>query len=347
MNSQTHPAGHSPAGPPPSPELFFKTANAYQQTAALKAAVELDVFTAIADGSFTAEEIALTRETSPRGMRILCDYLCVLGFLTKTGQCYGLTQDSAVFLNRHSPAYMGGTLEFLLSPHITENFTDLAAVVRHGGSVREDGATIAPENPVWVTFARVMMPMMAMAAQAMAQIANGDSTRPLKVLDIAAGHGLFGIAFAKMNPNAHIVALDWTKVLEVAQENAAVAGVSDRYSTLRGSAFEVDFGSGYDVILLTNFFHHFDPETCEQLAKRVHAALAEGGRALTLEFVPNEDRISPPIAAAFAMQMLGGTPSGDVYTFSEYERIFANAGFSRSEMTALPASPETLIISYK
>jgi len=88
-------------------------------------------------------------------------------------------------------------------------------------------------------------------------------------------------------------------------------------------------------------------ETCEHLAKRVHAALAEGGRAVTLEFVPNEDRISPPMAAAFALQMLGGTPSGDVYTFNEYESMFANAGFSRSEKFAPPASPETLIISYK
>ena len=55
-----------------------------------------------------------------------------------------------------------------------------------------------------------------------------------------------------------MVALDWASVLEVAKENAQAAGVADRYTTLEGSAFDVDYGSGYDLVLLTNFLHHFD-----------------------------------------------------------------------------------------
>ncbi len=347
MNSQASPPNQIPQGHPPSAELFFRTANAHQQTAALKGAVELDIFTIIGQGKQTAAEIAQECQASERGVRILCDYLCVLGFLSKEGQCYGLTPDSAVFLDRHSPAYMGGTLDFLLSPHLTEGFTDVAALVRHGGSLRPDGASLAPEHPMWVLFARAMMPMMAMPAQLIAQLVNGDSTAPMKVLDIAPGHGLFGIAFARINPNAHIVAQDWPNVLEVARENAQAAGVSDRYNLLPGNAFDVDFGGGYDVMLLTNFLHHFDTPTCEQLLKKVHAALADGGRAVTLEFIPNEDRITPPIPATFAMMMLGTTPSGDTYTFAELERMFAHAGFSRSEFHPLPPSPLQVVISYK
>jgi hypothetical protein len=100
-------------------------------------------------------------------------------------------------------------------------------------------------------------------------------------------------------------------------------------------------------VLLTNFLHHFDPQTCESLLRKVHASLAEGGRAVTLEFVPNEDRISPRIPAAFSMMMLGSTPSGDAYTFPELERMFKNAGFAHSELHQLPASPQQLIISSK
>lgn len=332
---------------PPSPELFFRTANAYQQTAALKGAVELGLFTAIAEGKGTAAELAAACAASERGVRILCDYLCVIGFLTKADWRYDLTPDSAVFLNRHSPAYMGGTLEFLLSPHITGNFSDVAALVRHGGTVQPHGSTLTPEYPGWVTFARAMMPMMTMPAQLMAGLVCGDSTRPLKVLDIAAGHGLYGLAFAQLNPGTHIVAQDWPNVLEVAKENAEGAGVSDRYSTIAGSAFDVDFGVGYDVVLLTNFLHHFDPPTCEVLLKKVHAALADGGRAVTLEFVPNPDRISPPIPATFSMMMLGGTPSGDAYTYAELENMCANAGFSRNELHSLAPAPQSIVISYK
>jgi 2-polyprenyl-3-methyl-5-hydroxy-6-metoxy-1,4-benzoquinol methylase len=230
---------------------------------------------------------------------------------------------------------------------LTDNFKNFAEAVRQGGSTDEEGGTIAPDNPIWVKFARGMAPMMAMPAQIMAKLVDPEANRKLKVLDIAAGHGLFGIAFAKNNPQAEIVALDWPKVLEVAQDNATQAGVADRYSTLAGSAFEVDFGTGYDLVLLTNFLHHFDQPTCESLLRKVYSALAKGGRAVTLEFVPNEDRISPPDAAAFSVMMLGSTPSGDAYTFSELEKMFENVGFSRSELHPLPPSIQQVVISYK
>jgi len=181
----------------------------------------------------------------------------------------------------------------------------------------------------------------------MAKLADPQADRKLKILDIAAGHGLFGIAFAKNNPQVEVTALDWKAVLEVAKENAQKAGVADRYKTIEGSAFDVEFGSGYDLVLLTNFLHHFDAPTCETLLRKVRAALAEGGRAVTLEFVPNEDRVTPPDAAGFSMMMLISTPSGDAYTFAELERMAANAGFSRSTLHPLPPTIEQVVISEK
>jgi ubiquinone/menaquinone biosynthesis C-methylase UbiE len=331
----------NPGTQQPTPQLFFQTINSYQRTEALKAAIELEVFTAIGEGNAAVPEIAKRCQTSERGMRILCDHLCIMGFLAKDGGRYSLTQDSAVFLDKRSPAYLGGAVEFLLSPMLTDGFKDLAAAVRKGGAIISEEGVVAPE------FARAMAPMMAMPSQLMAKLVDEKADRKLKVLDIAAGHGLYGIAFAKNNPQAEIVALDWAPVLEVAKENARKAAVSDRYSTIEGSAFDVEYGSGYDLVLLTNFLHHFDTATCETLLRKVRAALADGGRASTLEFVPNEDRISPPEAAGFSMMMLGATPSGDAYIFSELERMFSNAGFARSEIHPLPPSIEQVVISHK
>jgi SAM-dependent methyltransferase len=333
--------------PQPTPELFFQTVNGYQRTAAIKAALELEVFTAIGEGKQTAQELAERCQASERGVRILCDYLVIIGFLTKEGGRYSLTPDSALFLDRRSQAYMGGAIEFLLSPTLISGFEDMAAVIRKGGTVIPEDGTLAPENPIWVKFARAMMPMMVMPAQMIGRLVGVHDGENLKVLDIAAGHGVFGITIAKQNPNAEVIALDWPNVLEVAKENAQKAGVSDRYRTIEGSAFDVDYGNGYDLILLTNFLHHFDPPTCETLLRKVHAALAEGGRAAALEFVPNEDRVSPPIPASFSMTMLAGTPSGDAYTFSELERMFRNTGFASVERHQLPASPQQLVIARK
>lgn len=333
---------------PPSPALIFETFNAYQRTGALQGAIELDLFTAIGEGNKTVSDIARRISASAKGTRILCDYLALMGFLTKNGAEYALTSDSAFFLDRRSPAYMGTTSVFLsqIEDRIA-GFRDVAAAVRKGGTTLPRTGTMDPDDPIWVTFARSMAPMMAMPAQMIAKMIGAAEARPSKVLDIAAGHGLFGIALAKANPSAHIYAVDWSAVLDVAKENAVQAGVGDRYSTLPGSAFTVDFGDGYDVVLLTNFLHHFNPATCETLLKKIHAALKPGGLVATLEFVPNDDRISPPPAASFSMMMLATTEDGDAYTFAEFDRMFKNAGFSRNELRPLGPLPETVVLSYK
>jgi hypothetical protein len=330
----------------PTPALLFDTINAHQRTEAIKAAIELSLFTAIARGNTSAKGIARACGASERGTRILCDYLVIIGFLTKQDGKYGLTPDSAIFLDQNSPAYMGTVIEFLLSPMLTDSFKDLTAAVKKGGSVSEEG-TIAPDHPVWVKFARAMAPMMALPSQLLAPLVDPNANEELRILDIAAGHGLYGLAFAKWNPKAEVTAVDWSNVLEVAKENAQAAGVSDRYHTIPGSAFDVDYGAGYDIVLLTNFLHHFDPQTCEGLLRKVHGALADGGRAVTLEFVPNPDRVSPPQAAAFSLVMLGGTPGGDAYTFAELEAMFRNAGFAHSEWCELPPTIERVVISQK
>ena len=331
----------------PSPQLFFQTINAHQRTEALKAAIELEVFTAIGEGNTTAAEIAKRCQTSEKGMRVLCDYLATMEMLTKQGNQYALTLDSSVFLDKRSPGYLGGAVEFLCSPMLLEGFKHMTEAVRKGGTAVGEEGTTGPENPIWVKFARGMAGMMSMPAQLMAKLVDPNADSKLKILDIAAGHGLFGIAFAAQNKQAEITAVDWRAVLEVAKENAAKAGVADRYSTIEGSAFDVEFGTGYDLVLLTNFLHHWDPPTNEKLMRKVRAALADGGRAVTLEFVPNDDRVTPPEVAGFSMVMLVGTPSGDAYTFAELERMFANAGFSRSTIHALPPTFQQVVISEK
>ncbi len=171
-----------------------------------------------------------------------------------------------------------------------------------------------------------MAPLMQMPSQLLAGLGRWLMPAVRCVLDIAAGHGLFGIAIANRFPKAHVTALDWANVLAVAQENGRRAGVADRYSWQPGSAFEVAWGGPYDVVLLTNFLHHFDVPTCEQLTAKAYAALAPAAGA-TLEIIPEPDRISPPATATFALTMLATTAHGDAYTFAELESMFAKSGF--------------------
>jgi SAM-dependent methyltransferase len=333
--------------PMPSPEHIFQTLNAHHQTATLRTAIELDLFTAIDEGNHTVAELAKRIGSSERGTRILSDHLVISGFLRKENSRYQLTQESALFLSKRSPQCMGTIAEFLTSRHHYENMARLTEAVRRGGTAGSKGDNFEPNDDIWVTFARSMAPLTIPAANFIAQTIGAQNAKPVRVLDIAAGHGMYGITIGKNNPNAQITALDWPAVLEVAKENAAKAGIADRYTTLPGSAFEVNLGEGYDLVLLTNIFHHFDKETCVRLMRRVLQALKPGGQAVTLEFVPNEDRVSPPTEAAFSLLMLAGTDAGDAYTFSEYKEMFRAAGFQETILHPIPGMPQEVLLSQK
>ncbi len=305
----------------------------------MQAAVDIGLFTALAAGHATVERAAKACNASPKGVRVLCDYWVVHGLLTKTGDTYGLSPETAMFLDRKSPAYVGGVLGFINGP-IKPFFATLTDSVRRGGF--EDEGSMVAEFDGWIPFAEEMGAMMFPTAQAIAGLLGPVSGR---ALDIAAGHGLFGITLAQQNPGISVTALDWSKVLEVAKRHAAQMGVGDRYSTIAGDAFSVDMKGPYDVVLLTNLLHHFSPEQCTTLLRRVRSALRPGGRLVTLEFVPNEDRVSPPMSATFPLVMLATTASGDAYTFAEFDRMLRAAGFMRNTLHQPENSPQQVIIS--
>lgn len=330
---------------PVTPERIFQTFTAYHQSAALKSAVELDLFSKIAGGNKTVEAIAENCDAEPRGIRILCDSLTVMGFLSKNDNQYDLTDVSSAFLVRQSPAFLGDAAFFLMSDKQMEGFQNLTEAVKNGGSVVKEEGSLDPESPMWVKFARGMTAMMIPSAQKITEILGFETERKLKVLDIAAGHGIFGIFVAQKYPNAEIYAVDWANVLEVASENAEKFGIAARHHKIAGDAFDVEFGEGYDVVLLTNFLHHCDQKTNESLLEKIHQSLNDDGKVVTLEFIPNDDRVSPPMEAMFALVMLAATPAGDAFTFAELKEMFENSGFSRNEHIPLENMPQHLIVS--
>lgn len=338
-----HAEGH--AASPATPAVIFENLMAFQRTFALKAAIELDIFRAVGEGPGDVASIARHAKASERGTRILCDYLVVAGLLQKQDGRYRHSPASAAFLDPASPSCLASISHFLTNEEIRGPYEHLADIVRSGRTVLPGQGTVNPENPVWVQFAQSMAPMMAGLVGPLAELALEGRTGPMHVLDIAAGHGLFGIEVAKQNPAAHVTGLDWAPVLEVALENAKRSGVHDRYDMLPGSAFEVDFGGPYDIVLLTNFLHHFDPETCVGLLKKIRGVLKPGGSVATLEFVPNEDRVSPPLPATFSLTMLTSTASGDAYTFRELTEMHNKAGFGTVTHHTIPMSPHTVVMA--
>lgn len=224
----------------PNPQLAWEALTAYQRSAAVKAGVDLGVFSALGDGPRSAGDLAALAGVAERGMRILCDCLTVYGLITKTDGRYCHTPPSAVFLDSRSPASLAPTVPFVLNDKTMQGSRLLTETIRQNRSALE-APLAGTEAHEWVIYARTMQPMMAAAAEFMAGVILRGGT-PAKVLDIAAGHGLFGIAVARLAPQCEIVALDFPNVLEVTTEHARAAGVA--ITLLPGSAFEVDLGTG-------------------------------------------------------------------------------------------------------
>ncbi len=331
----------------PTPDLFFETVKAYQQTAALKTAMELDLFTAIATGHATPTQLAIHCKASERGIRILCDYLTVKGFLLKSGHTYQLTLDTQTYLSATSPQYLGSAVAFLLSDPMQTAFQNLTTAVQKGGTALSQNGFLAPDHPAWMAYAKSMAPVMQLPAKLLAQYLDPKANQPLAVLDIAAGHGLFGLAFAQQNPKTTVTALDWPNVLTVAQTHAQKRDLSKQFKILSGNAFDTNYGNPHDITILANILHHFESNACITLLKKVHQNLSPNGRVAILEFIPNADRVSPPEDAAFALVMLATTLHGDVYTYDELNDMCLQAGFSHTHLHALGHDEQQVVIGFK
>lgn len=324
-----------------TPLRFMEAVNGFQRTAVVRAAIEYDIFTLVGEGCDTVELLAERAGIAAKGARVLADALVILQLLEKREGRYALNAESALFLDRRSPRYLGDSIRFQLSAPILEAYSRFGEAVRLGGTAAGSEGALEPDHPMWLEFARAMAPLMFTAVQKVAEVLVPAG----KVLDVAAGHGAYGIGLLRSGAAREVVALDWPGVLELARANAEAAGVSDRWRGMAGSAITGSLGDRYDTVLLPNFLHHFDRATCIAFLGRVREALAPEGRVAIVEYLPNDDRVSPSAPAWFAVQMLATTPAGDAYTLAEYTEMLLEAGFTEPTAHRVPGAARHVLVA--
>lgn len=325
-------------GAPGSPQSTISMMQGAATTAALKAGIDLEVFTHIAHGDDTPEKIAAAKKLPVRSTRILCDALVAFGALLKSDGRYTNSPGAQALFVKGSPAYAGGMTAITANPLIWNELARLTEVVKTGHTLLENRSAEAEDNPFWQDFARGSRMMAQLAGPAVAETAAAmfPGGAPKKILDIACGSGFYGFGALKRFPGARLTSVDWPGVLKHAQANAQQAGVADRAEFRAGDIFTDDLGSGYDLILAPNIYHHFSLEKNLELSRRLHAAAVPGGALVIVDMVPDEAREKERFALAFALTMLIWTRDGDTYTLSEYRKMLEPAGFREVKLATVP-----------
>ena len=326
------------------PEALMQLSFAHAPSRILASGVQLDVFSHIAGGKKTVAEIARAAGASERGMRMLLDALAAIQVLAKSGDTYELTPLSKDLLVRGSEDYMGAVME---TNEMIDSWANLTEVIRAGHPQRRVESQETAEKFFSVLVRMLHVVNREPARRVAAALGAGTTEQGMRVLDVAAGSGVWGIAIAEADKQARITAQDFPGLFATTREYAERHAVADRYDYLPGDLKEVDFGENrFDLAILGNIVHSEGESSSRDLFRRVSRALKSGGLIAIIDMIPNDERTGPPFALIFALNMLINTEVGDTYTLAEYTAWLNDAGFRRVE-TADIGSHSPLIVGIK
>lgn len=331
---------------PVTPERMMQFAFGFAPTLLLEAAVRHGVFDALDAGPKTVAEVSAETGASVRGLRAVMNALVGLDLLAKDGEDrYVLTPESAAFLVSSKPGFYGGLFRHA-STQLMPAWLHLTEIVRTGQpatAVNQEG----PGSEFFEDFVEAIFPNSYPGARALAgALGLAGATQPVRVLDLAAGSGVWGIVLASASPQVQVTAVDWPRVIPVTRRVAARHGVADRFSYVEGDLLDAEFGTGYQVATLGHILHSEGEPRSRSLLAKVFAALAPGGTIAIAEMLTNKDRTGPTHALIFAVNMLVNTDDGDTFSFEEIAAWLREAGFVDPRTLDAPG-PSPLILATK
>jgi 3-hydroxy-5-methyl-1-naphthoate 3-O-methyltransferase len=332
--------------PPITPERIMQLAWGYAAPLMLEAAVRHRVFDVLDKGPAALEQISTETGASRRGLRALLNALVGLELLERDKQGhYALTPESATYLVRGKPDYRGGML-LHTSAQLLPRWMQMAEIVRSGKPAvsvnrEEDGAAFFQQ------FVEDLFPFNRATAQALADVLGvAGAKEPVRVLDLAAGSGVWGIVLSQKSPQVRVTAVDWPGVIDVTRRMAERQGVVDRFQFVTGDLHQADFGSGHDIAILGHILHSEGETRSRRLLQKTFAALAPGATIVIAEWLVNDERTGPPGGLIFAVNMLVNTDEGDTFSCDEIRRWLDEAGFKNAR-TVECRGPSPLILATK
>jgi SAM-dependent methyltransferase len=316
----------------------------YAEARILQAAVTLGLFDHLDAAGRSAAAIAAAAGTNARATELLLNALVALRLVRKDGDVFKETETSRTHLATSAPRSYTGFVRFDAS--LWPLWGNLAETVRTGEPARRpDMFQSSREDTARFIDAMQSLVQARGDAEVLAETLDLGGVR--RLLDVGAGPGTYAIALCRRHPELHVTIFDLPGTLEVTRRYVAESGLAERIELVAGDYLRDPLPTGHDMAFLSNIIHGEDEETNRALMRKLHAALAPGGRVLIKDHVTDESGTSPAPAAIFSIAMLLFTRGRD-YAFAEIRDWLTAAGFARVEADVLPPGLiSTLVVAWK
>jgi ubiquinone/menaquinone biosynthesis C-methylase UbiE len=329
-----------------TPERLQQFGFAYAPPLIISAAVNNKIFDTLESGAKTVEQVKKETGASARGLRTIMDALVGLELLKKDRQSrYSLTPESQAFLISEKPGTLAGFFGAIL-PELTSRWLRLTEIVREGRpAVAVNQETEGTE--FFSQLVETIIPMSYPGAQKLADhLKVAKAKEKVRVIDLAAGSGIWGIALAQKSTRLRVTAVDWAGMIPTTKRITQKFGVPDRFEFIEGDLLEANFGTGYDVATLGHILHSEGEQRSRQLLEKTFRALKSGGTIAIAEWLVNDDRTKPLPSLMFSVQMLVNTEEGDTFSFNEIKKWLEDVGFKKVRKLEAPG-PSPLILATK
>jgi SAM-dependent methyltransferase len=329
-----------------TPERLMQLSFAYAPPIVIAAAANNKIFDTLESGSKTVAQVSKATGASERGVGILMNALVGIDLLRKDRQeKYSLTPESEAFLLSGKPGTLAGFFGAIL-PQLISKWLQLTGIVQSG----RPAVAVNQETEGTEFFSQLVeniIPMSYGGAQKLGDhLKLAKAKNEVRVLDLAAGSGIWGIALAQKSPRIRVTAVDWAGMIPTTKRITDKFGVRDRFDFVEGDLLDANFGNGYDVATLGHILHSEGEERSRQLLKKTFRALKSGGAIAIAEWLVNDRRTEPPPSLMFAVQMLVNTERGDTYSFNEIKSWLEEVGFKKVGKLSAPG-PSPLVLATK
>lgn len=332
----------------PTPDTIMQIGLGFWGSKVLLSAVELGLFTALAEGSADLPTLSKRLGLHDRGARDFLDALVAMKLVDRNGGLYSNTPATDLFLDRKKPSYVGGLLE-MANARLYESWGRLTEALRTGKSQNEAKGgedlftALYSDSAKLRGFLEAMSGVSLGAARAIAEKFSWKDYETF--VDVGAAQGMVPVTLAQHHPHLTGVGYDLPQVKPVFEEFVAARGLTDRLSFQAGSFF-TDPLPRADVIVMGHILHDWNLEEKRMLLAKAYDALDKGGALIVYEALIDDERRENAVGLLMSLNMLIETSGGFDYTGADCQGWMREAGFSQTSVTHL-VGPDSMIVAIK